>query len=326
MVFLTGLASAAVFQTFWGFPGLTNAAATAPSPWDGQSWLIYERPEELKSLGPLEGDLAALVGQPVAIHGIRPEPGAGLPVPVWPRPGPVLLLSSGETTAFIHLRDEPSLAVRLARSWSKLRDLPALAPEDNYVVGGMPNDKRILEDNDIWRPIRRPEWSEEHATYFGCPPDLPGHPALQFVRNADTPFGLDIVAYQWLSRVPSREGTVLVLRYRARAEEGGGRLSVGVHLPLHIPRNDQGETVVRLRKVAVPHGLIPDTPDENVFEYVLDDWVQPGPEWRNYYVIFSWPSFCKSPEQRNLVIDYAGEGKVWVDQIEVFPWQVPVGP
>jgi hypothetical protein len=27
-----------------------------------------------------------------------------------------------------------------------------------------------------------------------------------------------------------------------------------------------------------------------------------------------------------LVIDYAGEGKVWVDQIEVFPWQVPVGP
>ena len=138
--------------------------------------------------------------------------------------------------------------------------------------------------------------------------------------------GLDIAAYQWLARVPSREGTVLVLRYRARAEEGVGRLRVGLHLPLHIPKNDQGESAVRLRRVAVPHGLIPDTADENVFDYILDDWVQPGPEWRNFYVIFHWPAFCKSADQRNLVIEYAGEGKVWVDQIEMFPWQAPVGP
>jgi hypothetical protein len=325
VLFLVCAVSAALYQSFVGFPWWTNDATTI-SPWAGRSWLIYERPEELGWLGPLDGDLAALTGQPIAVHGMRPNPAARLPVPTWPRPGPVLLLSSGEETVFLHLHDDPSLALRLTRSWGSLRDWPALSPEDNFVVGGLANEKRILNDKDVWRPIREPEWSEEHATFIGIPPDQPGRPALQFVRNVDTPFGLDIAAYQWLARVPSREGTVLVLRYRTRAEEGSGRLRVGLHLPLHIPKNEQGETAAHLRKVAAPHGLIPDTADENVFDLILNDWVQPGSEWRNVYVIFTWPAYCKSGDQRNLVIEYAGEGKVWVDQIELFPWQVPVGP
>jgi hypothetical protein len=117
-----------------------------------------------------------------------------------------------------------------------------------------------------------------------------------------------------------------VLRYRARAEEGTGRLSVGAHLPLHIPKNDMTEQAIQLRKVAPPHSAILETPEEAVFDYVLDDWVQPGSEWRTYYVIFNWPAYCKSGETRNLMISYAGEGKVWVDQIEMFPWRLPTMP
>jgi hypothetical protein len=69
-----------------------------------------------------------------------------------------------------------------------------------------------------------------------------------------------------------------------------------------------------------------DTADDNVLEYVTDDWVQPSPVWRTYYTLFPWPSYCKSGDFRNLIISYTGEGKVWVDQIEVFPWQVSVAP
>jgi hypothetical protein len=238
-----------------------------------------------------------------------------------------LVLSTGEETAFMHLHDiPPSQALSLTRSWASLRDLPALTPEDNFVAGGMPTEKRTIGPNDVWRAIRPSEWSEDHAAFFDCPPDKLGHPALCFVRRANAPVGLDISAYQWLARVPNREGTLLVIRYRARAEEGSGRLSVDVHLPLHIPKNDQGEVAARLRKVAAPHGLLQETAEEDALDYVVSDWVQPGSEWRSYYVIFNWPSFCKSPEQRNLVVNYAGEGRVWVDQIEAFPWRVPMGP
>jgi hypothetical protein len=322
-IVLFGLVAAAVVQSMWGIPGLTGSTT---SPWEGQALLVYERPEELTWMGPLDGELAALVGQPIAVQGVRPNSGARVALPAWPRPGPVLVLASREETAFLHLHEDPSLALRLTRSWNDLRGLPALPPEDNFVVGGLPNEKRFLEDKDVWHPIRGPEWTEEHATFTGCPPDRPGRSALCFVRNADTPFGLDISAYQWLSRVPNREGTLLVMRYRARAEEGNGRLSLGLHLTLQIPKNDLGETAARLRKIAVPHPSMPDSAEENMLEYVLDDWVQPGSEWRTFYVLFPWPSFCKSGDFRNLILSYTGEGKIWVDQIEVFPWQVPVAP
>jgi hypothetical protein len=184
----------------------------------------------------------------------------------------------------------------------------------------------MLGENDVWRAIRWQEWSEDHAVFFDCPPDKPGRPALSFVRQVNRPVLPDVTAYQWLSRVPSREGTLMVMRYRARAEEGAGRLSFGLHLPLHIPRNEQGETASRLRKLAMARDSNPETPDDEVFEYVFEDWVQPGPEWRNYYVVFNWPSFCKTGEFRNLTLSYVGEGKVWVDQIEVFPWRAPAGP
>jgi hypothetical protein len=328
LILAMAITSATVFQAISGYSWFTTPAQKAPSSWDGQSCLIYERPEELTWLGPLEGETAALMGQPIGVRGVRPNPDLGLPIPAWPSPGPVLLLSKGEEMAFVHLNDlSPSQALALTRSWTSLRDLPALASEDNFVVGGFPNDKRMLSENDVWRAIRWPEWSEDHAVFFDNPQDGPGRSALCFVRQVNRPVLPDVSVYQWLSRVPNREGTLMVMRYRARAEEGNGRLSMGVHLPLHIPKNEPGDVAARLRKIATPQSSIQEGgADVDVLEIAFDDWVQPGPEWRSYYVIFNWPSFCKTGEFRNLTLTYAGEGKAWVDQIEVFPWRVPAGP
>ena len=329
IILLFTFVSAAVLRTTNGFGWLTPAPApTMPSSWEGQSWLIYERPEELAGLGPLEGETAALMGQPIGVQGVRPNADLGLPIPAWPSPGPVLVLSTGEEMAFIHLNDlSPSQALALTRSWTSLRDLPALPSEDNFAVGSLPNEKRMLGENDVWRAIRWPEWSEDHAVFFDNPQDGPGRAALCFVRQVNRPVLPDVSVYQWLSRVPNREGTLMVMRYRARAEEGNGRLSMGVHLPLHIPKNEPGDIAARLRKIATPQSSIQEGGvDVDVLEIAFDDWVQPGPEWRSYYVVFNWPSFCKTGEFRNLILTYAGEGKAWVDQIEVFPWRVPAGP
>jgi hypothetical protein len=328
LIILAVLVSLGVFRATNGFGWFPPASARpTPSSWEGQSWLIYDRPEELTWLGPLEGEAAGLMGQTIAIHGVRPNPDLGIPIPAWPSPGPVLVLAANEETAFLHLNDlSPSQALALTRSWSSLHDLSALASEDNFALGGFPTEKRMVGESDIWRAIRWPEWSKDHAVIFDYPPDKPGSSALCFVRKHNKPGFPDVSAYQWLSRVPSREGTLMVMRYRARAEEGNGRLSLGLHLPLHIPKNEQGETASRLRKIAIARDPLPEAPDDETYEYVLEDWVQPGPEWRSYYVVFTWPSFCKTGEFRNLVLTYVGEGKVWVDQIEVFPWRVPAGP
>jgi hypothetical protein len=274
----------------------------------------------------LQGDFAQLAGRAVPVEGLRPDPDSGLPLPAWPSPGPVLVLSGNDELAFIHVGEDQSLATKLVHSWSKLRDLPDLPAEDNYAVSRFSNERRFLEDNDDWRPIRRPEWSEQCGVFLGCPPDKPDTPALSFVRRAEAPFGMDASIYQWLGRIPSREGTLFVFRFRARAEEGNGRLSFSVHLPLRVPKNDQGETAVRLRKIAVPHNQVSETAEENVLDFGVTDSVQPSAEWQTYYVIFSWPPFCKSGEFRNMNVDYSGKGKVWVDKIEAFPWQLPQTP
>jgi hypothetical protein len=238
----------------------------------------------------------------------------------------VLILSAEEDLAFIHVAEDQSLAPKLIHNWSKLRDLAALPAEDNYAASGLPNERRLLEDSDAWRPIGRPDWSEEYGVFLGCPPDRADAPALCFVRRADTPFGGDVAVYKWLARTPNREGTLMVIRYRARAEEGLGRLSVSLHLPLYVSKTDQGDVASRLRTLAVLHPAVPETAEEQVLDYAVSDWVQPGSEWRTYYSLFRWPPMCKSGQHRNLIVNYAGKGKVWVDQIEVFPWQVPITP
>jgi hypothetical protein len=327
LVLIMAAASVAVvLPLYWSSWFASSSISTTRSVWEGRAWLVYHQPEELAWLGPLEGEFAEIAGKPIVVQGLRPDPDSGVLLPAWPSPGPVLVLSADEEQAFIHVGEDQSLAPKMVRTWSKLRELPALPPEDNYAASGLPNERRLLEESDPWRPIGRADWSEDYGVFVGCPPDRAEAPALCFVRRVDTAFGGDVAAYKWLARTPNREGTLMVIRYRARAEEGVGRLSVSLHLPLYVPKNDQGDLASRLRKLAVPHPVVPETAEEQVLDYAISDWVQPGSEWRTYYVLFRWPPLCKTGEHRNLIINYAGKGKVWVDQIEVFPWQIPSTP
>jgi hypothetical protein len=39
-------------------------------------------------------------------------------------------------------------------------------------------------------------------------------------------------------------------------------------------------------------------------------------------VICEWPPFCKETGFRNLEVRYTGMGKVWLDDVEVFTWEL----
>jgi hypothetical protein len=112
------------------------------------------------------------------------------------------------------------------------------------------------------------------------------------------------------------------MRYRARADDGEGRLAVRVQLPLLLPVGAPDEAVGRLRGASVPYPDLAHRADEEPRQYRLDDWVTPGREWRTYYVIWEWPPYCREPGFRNLVVFYAGTGRVWLDDLEVFTWEL----
>ena len=39
-------------------------------------------------------------------------------------------------------------------------------------------------------------------------------------------------------------------------------------------------------------------------------------------MIWEWPPYCQDPGFRNLVVFYAGIGTVWLDDLEVFTWEL----
>jgi hypothetical protein len=112
------------------------------------------------------------------------------------------------------------------------------------------------------------------------------------------------------------------MRYRARAEEGEGRLCVRIDLPFLIPTAAQDELTLRLRSVSEPFPDLAHGPDDEPRQYQLDDWVTPGREWKTYYTIWEWPPYCHDPGFRNILVFYAGIGKVWVDDLEIFTWEL----
>ncbi len=232
----------------------------------------------------------------------------------------MLFVSSGEGSGFFHPLYGVDPARRLLTTWpTPLRGLRC-APEDNFVLQGDFSGRRILEKEAApWRlaPGQRSEPGD--GVDVACPPDRPNDPALLLDKShgGNTP----LVCYQWLSRYPDTPGTLMVLRYRARSEEGTGRLSVGPTMPLHIPHGETGPLAEALRKRSVPHPYLPAQAGMDVREYRIEDWIQPPAEWRTYCVVWEWPPFCTESGGRNVVVEFHGPGKVWLDDVEIFPWE-----
>jgi hypothetical protein len=81
-----------------------------------------------------------------------------------------------------------------------------------------------------------------------------------------------------------------------------------------------------LRSLSVRFGELAHRPEEEPRQYKLENWVTPGREWQTYYTIWEWPPHCQDPGFRNLVVYFAGTGKVWCDDLEVFTWEMGGAP
>ena len=52
----------------------------------------------------------------------------------------------------------------------------------------------------------------------------------------------------------------------------------------------------------------------------MSDWVRPEPGWHSYITVWEWPPYSRETIHRNVWISYAGDGKIWIDQVEMFLW------
>jgi len=96
-------------------------------------------------------------------------------------------------------------------------------------------------------------------------------------------------------------------------------VAIGVVHPLLIPKSDKSELANRLRELKTGDAPQPAVPDTDYAEYWVNDWVTPAREWKTYCIAWQWPPYCAN-YSRNVVIQFGGEGKVWIDNLELFTW------
>jgi hypothetical protein len=304
----------------------TSLVSTA-EPESVQAWIVHDRPEQLRWFDrDGKDESGGLIPQPLLAVGRMPTGSGTPPLPLWPNRRPVLVISSPRALGFVHPLSDPTLGRRVLNGWSRLLESPPVSGEDNFCRAGNFSGNCLIYDNlantHPWRIIDPASQTNGDQLGIADPPDQPGNPALFLVRKDAFAQGKDFGVYQWLARIPERTGSIMVMRYRARAEEGEGRLCVRIDLPFLIPTAAQDELTLRLRSVSEPFPELTHGPDEEPRQYQLDDWVAPGREWQTYYTIWEWPPYCHDPGFRNILVFYAGIGKVWVDDLEIFTWEL----
>jgi hypothetical protein len=296
-----------------------------------EAWIIHDRAEQLHWFDDDgKNEPNGLAPRPLLVYGQGPTAPGAPPLPNWPGTRPVLVLSSAQAMGFVHPLSDPAFGRRVLRGWSRLLAAPPTRTEDNFCLAGnfsgdcLTTD--ITDSSRPWRVINSAMLLNGNSVSVEAPPDQSADSALLLIKKESPLQGQEIGCYQWLSRIPERAGTTMVLRYRARTEEGEGRLSVRVQMPLLLPANAAGDAVRRLCSVSVPYPDLAHGPAEEPRQYQLDDWVRPGPQWQTYYMIWEWPAYCQDPSFRNLVVLYAGTGKLWLDDLELFTWELGEAP
>jgi hypothetical protein len=306
--------------------------ASAPLPVGPiEAWVVHDRTDQLRWFDWEARDgVDGVTPQPLLVYGHGPTAAGTPPLPVWPGTRPVLVLSSAQALGFVHPLSDPAFGQRVLKNWGRLLAAPPTPTEDNFCLagnfGGDCLTADITDSSRPWRILDPARLVNGNAVTLSEPPDRAGNPGLLLIKKESPLQGQEIGCYQWLSRIPERAGTTVVLRYRARAEEGEGRLSVRVEMPLLLPAGATDEVVRRLRSVSVPRPDLTHDSSEEPRLCKLENWVRPGRDWQTYYVIWQWPSYCVIPDSRNLVVFYAGTGKLWLDDLEVFTWELGEAP
>jgi hypothetical protein len=293
-------------------------------------WLLADRAEKLQWLtGALSGDSLGDSGVPVqhvTVSGPGPWPQLDLPFSKWPSPLPVVLLSGPKTWAFVYPLTDSELAERIVKQWPRLAGWQ-VSPSENLVQSGGFDGPCLSASprGTVWR-ITNPQHPEEKwRIALDTPPDQPGNPALLLQNEDPAHAGSRLACYQPLNALPGG-GSVLVLRYRARAESGDGNVVLAPELPLVVRGGEQGLAADRVRARAAV--MPPDSQDQEPdrWRYYLRSWVKPTSDWQTYFVIWEQPPFALRSLHRVLRIWYTGTGKVWVDDVELFAWEAGKTP
>ncbi len=289
--------------------------------------MIYDEPQALpRWFGDLGQDpppeLAPLLAR-TSVKGRYPEGPNAPPLLEWPRPLPALFLDSPALQILVHPLNSPRLIDWAWSHWTELATAPPIHPEDNFVrMGNFDGPEDFRPDAIHWRLISPLDGPDPDVVHFAAPAGRPDEPALHLVKHDPGKRSTRIGLYQWLARVPGQAGATTLLRFRAcaSAEGSDGRLFVGPWIPLHIPQSDHTPAAERLRGLSAVHPHMPAEPGVDVRELRMGGWVKPGAEWQTYLFIWDWPAYCTQHGHRNIEIDYAGLGEVWVDAVEMFCW------
>jgi hypothetical protein len=284
---------------------------------------LYDDPKDLALLSGLDdGD-----GLPVPVERVPVETPprrlpAGVPLPVWPAPRPVLVIQSPGAWGFVHPLQDRSLGRRVVAHWPDLVRM-TVPPKENLVkAGGFDGDSLVKgHKSDFWRGGDTSDWTSDRRIALDRPPDQPDNPALLLVSPVKKLLG----CYQSLSQGPP-PGAVVVLRYRARSLAGEGALAVYAGMPVAIPEGETGPITARLRATSMRLAPEPNDRALDRWLYRSPAWVTPSPDWQTYLVVTEAPPYPNRLIHRNLVIDLAGPGQVWVDDIELFVWRPGEGP
>jgi hypothetical protein len=289
--------------------------------------VLYDKPEDLSLLGG-EGGAELTSGSDLTAEWVQVEvpPGnvpAGLPLPVWPAPRPVLVIRSPRAWGFVHPLRDRALGQRVVHHWPTL--LQTVVPADKNLVRAGGFDGECLARNhggSLWRAGSADDWNATRQITLDRPTDRPDNPALLLTNLAPDQSRKPLGCYQPLAQGPP-PGAVLVLRYRARSLHGRGSLAVYAGMPVAIPEGDTGPVANRIRDFATP----PEPAEPaNRWLYRSPAWVVPTTEWRTYLVIAECPPFPTRALGRNLVIDLTATpptatDQVWVDDVELFVWK-----
>ncbi|HEX4608092.1 MAG TPA: hypothetical protein VH092_07795, partial [Urbifossiella sp.] len=315
----------AVLLAVGGWRTTPPAAPGPPADRPSRLWVLYDQPDDLALLAGVAGGEPA-GGSDVAADRVRVEVPAqalppDLPFPVWPTPRPALVVRSPLAWGFVHPLQNRTLGEQVVRHWPALLRA-VVPPEKNFVTaGGFDGDCLAANHRgNLWRVGDGKDWNETRQITLDRPPDQPGESAL-LLTSLDPARGADLLGcYQPLARGPG-PGEVAVLRFRARARSGTEKLAVYVGLPVAIPDGDSGPVAERVRRVGTPLAPEPGDPAGGRWLYRSPAWVTPAADWQTYVVVVETPPYPTQTLHRNLVVDLAGTGQVWVDDIELFAWQ-----
>jgi serine/threonine protein kinase len=302
-----------------GAPGKSdNHAKAAMTLAPIRGWLVFRSPEAIWGFEkpPIQIGRTPLI--PVSLHNQPPGMKLDAQIPDWPYPLPALVLTAPKQWCFFHPLDHDAFGPDVTVQWSSLFEIPPLKSQENYIRAGHFEGDCLGGDTTIWRKSgSQMDKGAAPITSLGIPGEGSGDQALCLTKTQSNA-SQEMVCYQWLARDP-RPKTIMILRYRARSEAGDASVAVGVVHPLSIPQSDKSELADRLRELRPPDPPPPKASNTDCVEYWVSDWVTPTRDWQTYCIVWQWPPYCANTS-RNVVVHFGGEGKVWIDNVELFTW------